>query len=243
MRVAVERRRPGGRRGVWWPAWAFGPTSAVVGKFMPSCTASSVPFAGAETDHPVDPPGARLGAGGGVLDLLDRGEVRAVRHREPGGLDGRELTGLPERLERGHRRVQPEHRVLAQQRGRGHGGRRTRLVVAGVAVGYDDAEAVDAAAQADHDHGVAARGAGEGRLHHARRRTSGSRPCRRRRPRHPGAGERRETRERAKSLQQRAVGAWRGRSSGPHVVMWSGESSRAMASRGNIQLGHRRASA
>ena len=52
-------------------------------------------------------------------------------------------------LQRRHVGVQPEHRVGAEQRRLGHRRVRPGRVVAGVAVGHHDAEAVDAAAQAD----------------------------------------------------------------------------------------------
>ena len=69
-----------------------GPIIAVVGKFMPSCTASRVPSLVPRPIIRLIQPVRTVGAGVGVLDLLDGGEVRAVRDREAGGLDGGELA-------------------------------------------------------------------------------------------------------------------------------------------------------
>ena len=109
-----------------------------------------------QADHPVHPATPGGGAGVGVLDLLHRGEVRPVRHREADGVHGGELTRGERPLQRLHRRVQAERRVLGEQRAAGTGDRRARGVVARVAVRHHDAEAVDPAAQADHHQDVAA---------------------------------------------------------------------------------------
>ena len=161
----------------------------------------------AQADHPVDP--ARCGRwsrGRRPRPPRSPRSASGWRTASPVAWMAASSPDVPERLQRSHRRVQAEH--ASRRTAASSPVRRSwaRLVVAGVAVGDDDAEPVDAAAQADHDHGVAARGAGERRLHHRVAEHLGRRPCRRRRPALPGAGTA-GRRDRAKSRQQSGVSA------------------------------------
>ena len=219
----------------WVARVGFGPTSAVVGKFIPSWTASSVPFLGPRPIirliHPLR--ASEPGAASSTSSMAEKCERLA--HAEAGGLDRRQLAGLPQRLQRSHRGVQPEHRVLAQQGACSDRGRGPRPVVGRIAVGYDDAEPVDASAQADHHHRVAAGRAREAGLHHrlaehlrdGHAATDGRGPLQQRAAREAGPGEV------AAAVRLRRVGVLGHRL--PHVVMWSGVSSRALTSRGNSQ--------
>ena len=73
---------------------------------------ASVPTSRFSQPDRTDEPGV------GVLDLLHRGEVRAVGRRQPGRVHGGHLAGGPERQQRLEARVQAEHAVLGQQRRR-----------------------------------------------------------------------------------------------------------------------------
>ena len=92
-----------------------GPASAVGTIDVPNCTASV-------GNAPVSSPIVRLTqprrgrrAGVGVLDLLHRGEVRAVRAPEADGVHRGEPSCCPELPQRRQRGVQPEHVVRCDQ--------------------------------------------------------------------------------------------------------------------------------
>ena len=107
--------------------------------------------AGVGADQPVEPADAGVGAGVGVLDLLHRGEVRAVRRRQPGRVDGGQLAGVPQRQQRRELGVQPEHAVLGEQPVGRDGDPRAGRVVDGVGVRHDQRQPVGGAAQREHD--------------------------------------------------------------------------------------------
>ena len=90
-------------------------------------------------------------AGVGVLDLLHRGEVRAVRRGQAGRVHGGHLAGGPERQQRLERRVQAEHAVLGEQRVGRDGDAGPGRVVDRVGVRDDERQPVAGAAQREHD--------------------------------------------------------------------------------------------
>jgi len=81
-----------------------------------------------------------------AVECVLRLEVAAVAGRVADGVYDGQLTGVPDRLERRQRRVQPERRVQRHQRGLRHGDARPGGAVCSVAGRDDRVEGVHAAA-------------------------------------------------------------------------------------------------
>ena len=105
-------------------------------------------------DEAVQPAHALGGTGGGVLDGLHRCEVRAVRHGQAGGVHRAHPALLPQRQQRGERRVQAEEVVLGHEPVGRHRDPRARAVVDRVAVRHDQGQAVGGAAHREHHEDV-----------------------------------------------------------------------------------------
>ena len=109
-------RRARCRRARWWPPSASAPRRGWAGSHCRGGRRRPRSRLGVEPDHPVDPALPERRAGVGVLDQLHRREVRAVRLLHADGLHGGQLAGVPQPLQRRQLGVQPEHRVLGDQR-------------------------------------------------------------------------------------------------------------------------------
>ena len=138
---------PGSENSPRWVADRVGdgPVSMVGTIEVVRCTAS-VGLLRRRARPSVHPAAADARGQVGVLDLLHRQEVRAVRLVHADRVDSSELPAVVEPLQRLHRRVQAEHGVLRDQRRRRDRDRRAGGVVGRVAVRDDQAEPVDAAA-------------------------------------------------------------------------------------------------
>ena len=185
--VPSERRRlPGGSVSYWSsPAMdmssteptvinGIGPTSSVGAgpDSMPTRLERGVVVAGA--DEPVQPAHSLARPRVGVLELLHRREVRAVRRRQPGRVHRRDLAGVPQGQQGREVGVQAEEGVGDEElvlRDRDVGSRR---VVRRIAVRHDEREAVGRSAQGEHDEhrgrgdDRGGRGGHDGRAHHRR---------------------------------------------------------------------------
>ena len=144
--------------------YGAGPASAAGGTPVPmfiACRGELSPSG--QPDQAVEPAGPGRRPGRGVLELLHRGEVRAVRGRQAGGVDPTQLAGAPERQQRRERRVHAEEGVRRDQLVLGDRDAGTGFVVDRVAVGDDQAHAVGGAAQGQHDQDAAGLAAGQPR--------------------------------------------------------------------------------
>ena len=226
------------RRGRWWPGRGAGPITQRSGHRRrragrPRCGRG----AGAEPDHPVDPAAA---------DARSRGRrprpapwPRSASGWAPAhadGVDGGQLAGGPQHSSGAIAGCSPNIASWREQRVARYRDRAAGPGSSRVAVRDDHAEAVDAAAQAEHDQHVAAgRGPERGLPHRvAEHRVSPRRPP-------PPAASRAGTATGqaggAREVAQQPAGVVLIGSSWSHLsgVMWSGESSRTPASRGNSQ--------
>jgi hypothetical protein len=105
-------------------------------------------------EQPVEPAGAQGRAGGGSFEFLHGGEVGTVRGGHADGVHGGEPASVPVHPQRFQGRAQAEHRRAGDQPGPGYADAGTGPVVVRVAGRYDRGQAVEAAAQRQHDEHV-----------------------------------------------------------------------------------------